>query len=259
MANELTFDTETTGTDTSRDQIIEICIQIGFRDEAKIITKRIKPTIPISKEAQAVHGISMEDLKDSPSFKQVGDSLRGYFDQAEVIIGYNVIFDLQIMQAELLRNKLSPISLKGKLIIDPLQIWRKMKPRSLSHAVKEFCGRDHSTAHSAEGDVVATADVYQAMIKSFNLENTPIKELAAMSLPQDWIGISNHITWRKQTPVFNFGKGRGQPVWNYLRSESGYFDWMRRQNFPAHVIEICDMAIQNNEADFAGWVQENFA
>lgn len=254
----LTFDTETTGLDTSKDQIIEISIQIGLGEDAEIKTWRIKPTKKISKEATAVHGIANQDLKDCPSFKEVGGDIVKLFDSAEVIIGYNVLFDLQILQAELSRNGFKQIALNEKKILDPLNIWRRMRPRKLTDAYKKFCGKDLEGAHSAEADVKATAEVYSAMHKRFELDKLSIEELSAMSMPSDWVGISHHIKWRNKTPVFSFGKGNGKPVWDFIQSDPSYARWMKNADFPPHVTEICDNAVEMEKDEFLSWIAKSY-
>lgn len=81
------FDTETTGL---RGQIIEwgICSPTG-----DILSQgRCKPTILIEPGAQAVHGISDEELADCPTFDQIALELFSHM-QDKTIVGYNVSFD----------------------------------------------------------------------------------------------------------------------------------------------------------------------
>ncbi|MCB0319971.1 MAG: 3'-5' exonuclease, partial [Bdellovibrionales bacterium] len=83
IVKEIIFDLETTGPNPSEDQIIEIAIQYGFDEGSEIKTRRVNPTIPISPAAQAVHGITMEDLKDCPTFKKLAKGIREVFEEAE--------------------------------------------------------------------------------------------------------------------------------------------------------------------------------
>ena len=57
------FDLETTGTDISKDRIVEIAILKLYPDGTQEkIEKRINPEIKISPEATEVHGIQMKWL-----------------------------------------------------------------------------------------------------------------------------------------------------------------------------------------------------
>ena len=57
----IAFDLETTGTNTSTDQIVQIAY--GYYENGALkdsVTKLFKPTIPINPGAQRVHGISLQ-------------------------------------------------------------------------------------------------------------------------------------------------------------------------------------------------------
>jgi len=93
----LVFDVETTGTDKRRDQVIELCMQFGLEGPSR--TWRFRPSCPISPGAQAVHGISIEDLADCPTFAECAEEIAAIFTQHEVIVGYNLSFDIDMLQA----------------------------------------------------------------------------------------------------------------------------------------------------------------
>jgi len=75
------FDIESTGLDVASDRIVEISMvkvspgAPGEPNNVEVKTRRINPTIPIPAEAQAVHGISDDDVKDAPKFAQIAKSL----------------------------------------------------------------------------------------------------------------------------------------------------------------------------------------
>ena len=105
----IVFDTETTGTDKDRDQIIELSIQPDLTDDSHQRTWRIKPNVPISPGAQRVHGITMQDLADCLSFRDLAGEIRPFFDKADILVGYNVSFDLEMLQSEFRRLRQPPI------------------------------------------------------------------------------------------------------------------------------------------------------
>ena len=66
------FDLETTGINISKDKIIEICIlKVFLMLQEKSKTWYVNPEMPIPAESTAVHGITDEDVKDSPTFKEL--------------------------------------------------------------------------------------------------------------------------------------------------------------------------------------------
>lgn len=166
------LDVETTGTDPARDQVIELCVQFGLDGAAGPGTSqvwRLRPSCPIHPGAQAVHGISMEDLAGCPGFAEVAREIREVIDGARVLIGYNLAFDIEMLQAEFLRNGGPPVDVSEKQLVDPLRLWQRCEPRSLQAAHRRFVGQEFAAAHSASADVAATGRVLRGMLSHFNL------------------------------------------------------------------------------------------
>jgi DNA polymerase-3 subunit epsilon len=174
------FDCETTGTDRTADQIIELCIQEGLGDDAPRHVWRIKPGVHIQPGAQAVHGISIEDLAGCPSFEGVADAIAEVFARADVLVGYNISFDIDMLQAELARIGRSPLDFAAKRIVDALRLWQHCEPRSLQHAHVRFVGNQFAAAHSASADVAATGRVLAGMLEAFDLAGQDWAQLAGI-------------------------------------------------------------------------------
>jgi DNA polymerase-3 subunit epsilon len=138
----LIFDTETTGVDPTQDRIIEICLltegHAGL--DRSIQTFRINPGCPISPAAWAVHGITDEELANKPTFRDCTPAIYDTVKNCDVIIGYNVQFDIDMLQAEFERVGVK-WDLQNVRIVDPLKIWRNQEPRTLSSAHERFVGR----------------------------------------------------------------------------------------------------------------------
>lgn len=251
------FDTETTGTNTERDQIIELSIQWGLKDDSPRKTWRIRPTVPIAPDAQKVHGITMEDLADCPKFSKCADPIRGAFNEAEVVVGYNVRFDLDILQAEYVRLRQPTIDLTGTLIVDPLRLWQACEPRSLQDAHTRFVGQEYEDAHSSAADVAATGRVLRGMKKTFGLKDRDWDEIADICEPErrSYIGPSHHFQWREGIAVVAFGKHDGKAIHALAVEENGgYLRWMLDKDFPQHVKEICRRALAGNQKSFCDWL-----
>lgn len=93
------FDTETTGLDPyGGDEIVSIGICDGHGN--KLFYSLVKPTRKRSwKEAEAIHGISPQDVKDAPKIKQIADEIRSHILGDKLVVGYNVEYDLMMLDA----------------------------------------------------------------------------------------------------------------------------------------------------------------
>lgn len=249
------LDVETTGKDRATDQVVELCLRLGLGSDAESRTWRIRPDVPIHPEAVAVHGITMEALAGCPSFSEMVPEVLAPIAEADVVVGYNVSFDLDVLQAELVRAGMPPLSLAGKLVVDVLRLWHHVEPRTLVAAHSKFCGEELVDAHQAEADVAATARVLVAMLAAFGLADQPWPAIAALSDPfanrTTWLGPSHHVQWDESgAVVFGFGKYKGQQV---AHVDAGFLRWVLAKDFPPHVKKICGVALER-PLRFGEWI-----
>ncbi|MDP4210246.1 MAG: 3'-5' exonuclease [Bacteroidota bacterium] len=233
------FDLETTGINIASDRIIEMAylkILPDGREESKCI--RLNPEKPISPEAQAVHGISDEDVKDCPTFKDVAQNLAKIFEGCDYA-GYNSNkFDLPLLAEEFLRAEVD-IDLKKRKFIDVQVIFHKMEQRTLGAAYKFYCNKDLENAHSAEADTYATYEVLQSQLEKYtNLEND-IDKLSEFSTQNKTVDFAGRIVYNdKNIEVFNFGKYKGIPVEEVFEKDPAYYGWMINNDFPLYTKKI---------------------
>ncbi len=255
------FDVETTGMDKQKDQIIELCMQFGLDDDAESRTWRMRPSVTMDPGAQAVHGISMEDLAECPPFSDVADELRALFADADMLVGYNLRFDIDMLQAEYLRLRQAPVDLTDKLVVDPFRLWQQCEPRSLMDAHKRFAGGEFESAHSAAADVAATGRVLRGMVKSFGLPSD-WEKVADVCEPDRafWIEGSKHLRWNDNDQVtIGFGKHAGTLLTELASGpEANYLRWIINKDFPAHVLEACRQALDLDAGAFEIWSAERF-
>ena len=256
------FDVETTGTDKKTDQVIELCVQFGVAADASSRTWRVKPAVEISPGAQEVHGISAEDLANCPSFGDVADEIREIFEEAQVLVGYNLSFDIDMVQAEFARLKQPLIEFGKKHIVDPFRLWQMCEPRSLQDAHRRFVGSEFEAAHSASADVAATGRVLCGMVAAFGLAPSwaGVAEVCEPDRGR-WVGPSRHIQWSDEgRVVLAFGKHRDLPVAELASSDDlrGYAEWIADRDFPPHVGLVIRRALEADEADLLKWVLDVF-
>lgn len=265
----LIFDVEATGRNKERDQIIELAMQFAtnLKDGPQLeYALRLKPQVPIEPGATAVHGITMEQLEGCGSFADHADEITEDFSAAEVIIGYNVDFDIAMLTAEFERISKPPPDFTSKIILDPYRLWQRQEPRGLQQAHQRFAGGAFEGAHGALADVGATWRVLAGMLKAFGLEDKGSRELALFCNPDraNWVGNSGHIVWKDGTAVLTFGKNNGRKVIDVVTGDPGYVKWMcadgRKGMFPRHVVKLCKQALEmrGKPAEFQAWLVETY-
>jgi DNA polymerase-3 subunit epsilon len=257
----IVFDCETTGIDFTKDQVIELCVQHGLDAQATSRVWRIKPGVPINPAAQAVHGITMADLAECASFAAYADEIASVFASAEVIVGYNLSFDIDMLQAEYMRIGKPALDLTGKKIVDAFRLWQQCEPRSLVHAHRRFVGDDFAAAHSASADVAATGRVLVGMLRHFSLEGQDWGQIATVCDPQraSWVGPSRHLRWEGEVIVLGFGKHMGMPLHELASGpDRSFLRWVIDKDFPPHVIEICRAALERNCEELVAWARQRF-
>ena len=230
----LFFDIESTGLNVATDRIVEISIIKVFPNgEKEVKTRRINPTIPISPEAQSIHGISNEDVKDCPTFRQIAKSLAQCMSGCD-IAGYNSTkFDIPLLAEEFLRADVTDFDFRKHNIIDVQNIFHKMEKRTLSAAYQFYCNKNLENAHSAEADTLATYEILMAQLDRYpdDLENDMkfLAEFSSKSRNVDYAG--RIILDSDDEPIFNFGKHKGKKVKDVFSTEPSYYNWMINGDF----------------------------
>lgn len=137
------FDLETTHSEPSEAQIVQVCAMIfeewELVDEYETL---VNPDIAIPIGAQNTHGISDTDVVDAPSFDEVAPELVKFMYRAELTCAYNGLkFDLPVINNQI--EKYAGEEMKVRLpMIDPL-VWErekrdKMYGNSLEKAAKRY-------------------------------------------------------------------------------------------------------------------------
>ena len=242
LKNDLcVFDIESTGLDVSLDRIVEISmLKTNPAGEESRLTLRINPEIEISKESSEIHGITKEDLKDAPTFKEVADQIAEFIGAAD-LAGFNSNkFDIPMLAEEFLRVNHS-FDMRERKFIDVQNIFHKMEQRTLVAAYKFYCDKDLIDAHSAEADVVATFEVLKAQVQRYEELENDMEFLAEFSTQNKFkvIDFAGRLAENdKGEPVYNFGKHKGKSIEEVDKNEPGYYGWMMNGNFPRYTKSV---------------------
>ncbi len=233
------FDLETTGTNILRDRIVEISyIKVMPSGNEIERTLRVNPEMPIPAESTAIHHITDEDVKDSPTFKQIAQELANTFLGCD-IAGFNSNrFDVPILMEEFLRAGVS-IDLSKRKFVDVQTIFHKMEQRTLVAAYKFYCGKDLAEAHSANADTRATYEVLKAQLDHYPSLENDIAFLSNFSTQNKNVDLAGRIVYNEAgIEVFNFGKYKGLSVEEIFRKDIGYYGWMMQGEFPANTKQV---------------------
>lgn len=244
------FDLETTGVNTAKDRIVEICVAKALPGKDKtggelvVKTYRINPGIPIPLETSLIHGIYDEDVKDAPSFKSIARVLAQFLDGCD-FAGFNSNrFDIPLLVEEFLRANVE-FDIKNRRMVDVQRIYHLMQPRSLTAAYRHFCGKELIGAHGAEADTLATFEVLATMVEkhagqtirdeqrkvSFTIDNDmDVLDSIARNNNVDLAG--RMVFNEKGEEIVNFGKHAGKPVLEVLKTEPAFYDWIQKGDFP---------------------------
>ena len=244
----LFFDIESTGLNIASDSIIELCfVKILPGGEQKVKTWRVKPwdyerqyQRPISPSAQAVHGISAEDLIDCPTFYEIADEVVQWLEGSD-LAGFNSAkFDLPMLAEEIERvrrwmNRELPVNLHEMKMVDVQNIFHAMEPRTLKAAYMFYCGRELENAHAAEADTLATYEVLKGQLDRYDgdprIENN-VDKLSKFSTKQRTVDYAGRLVLNdKDEPTVSFGKHKGKTAREVYFSEPSYFAWIDNGDF----------------------------
>jgi DNA polymerase-3 subunit epsilon len=229
------FDLETTGTDFVKDRIVEMSVLRVEPDGAQSIkTYRINPTIPIPVEASLVHGIYDEDVITCPTFKALAPEIFELLNPCD-LAGFNSNkFDVPVLMEEFIRAGLS-FSIDDRALIDVHRIYTHFEKRTLEAAYQFYCHKTLENAHSAEADTRATYEVFLAQLEKYSAELKPdMKFLHDLTNEERFLDSGRRFIFSGGKALFNFGKYKGRPVEEVLRTDPGYYNWMMQGDFALH-------------------------
>ena len=266
------FDLETTGLDMVKDRVIQLSFIKVFPDgKEERGDYLINPECVIQPIITQLTGISNEDVKDKPTFKQLAKTLEEKFTGCD-FAGFNSnYFDIPMLAEEFLRAGVNFDFSKSRLI-DACTIFKKMERRNLASAYKFYCGRkmeDDFEAHRADQDTEATYRVlmgeldYYTEEKQRSLGEDPegrvlqndMDCLAEFSKVNNNVDFAGRIVWGevrdaqgnavldekgqpKMTEYFNFGKHKGKTVAEVLRFDPGYYAWILAGDFTYNTKQV---------------------
>lgn len=160
------LDVETTGLDPNADEILQVALIRG--DETVLLSSHVRPERHVRwPVAQRVNGISPEMVAGCPSLSSLSQDLERHLCDAELIVGYNVAFDLAFVRA-------AGISCGSVPVFDVMREFAPVAGRrrggscDCSWVSLEHCAHHYGIrfrAHDALEDARATLRCFWAMLE----------------------------------------------------------------------------------------------
>ena len=172
------FDTETTGLQYSRDEIIEFAaVVVERREGVPAVIQEYDELIDLSPggfvppKIEQLTGISTADIRErglpkTRVARDIGEMIAGN----TLLLAYNAHFDLSFLYYFLLRDG-DPMILKGKDKLDLLTVYkdRHEYPHRLCNAIEVYgLSGKVCNSHRAVDDVLATVAVMEEMEKELD-------------------------------------------------------------------------------------------
>ena len=169
------FDTETTGLQFNRDEIIEFAAVVVERIDGKATVVQeydelitLSPGGFVPPKIEQLTGISNQDIRERGLPKtRVARDIAEMIQGNTLLIAYNAHFDLSFLYYFLLRDG-DPMILKGKDKLDLLTVYKDRHdyPHKLCNAIDTYdLAGQVVNSHRAVDDVIATVEVMKEMEK----------------------------------------------------------------------------------------------
>jgi DNA polymerase-3 subunit epsilon/CBS domain-containing protein len=160
------IDTETTGLDPRKARLLEVAgvrIAGGRIDNDETFRRLINPGEAIPPETTAIHGIDAADVADAPPFQGVWPDFSGFIGSS-IVIGHTLGFDLAVLQRECER---AGLHWQRPRILDTQHLAQVAEPRLGGYSLEQLAqwlGVEVASRHSALGDALTTARIFQALV-----------------------------------------------------------------------------------------------
>lgn len=232
----IVLDTETTGFVPGVDRVIELAI-LKYDTYEVLFHRRFNPGITIPEDAIRVHGITNADVANESGFSEFACEIASIVADAEAVIGYNVMFDRNMIVGEFKKLGESFVMPRWPTLVCAKRLWDMHEPkRNQMAAYRRFVDKaGFKGAHGALADVDACYAIVKHQLREFSLLDKPWHELD----PEQklWYGPTEHLIWNDGCLVVNFGKNKGTPAHVVDRS---FWKWLCDKDFPEHVKQIAD-------------------
>lgn len=236
------FDLESTGTDATKDRIVQLSLlKISPDGSHTQHTHLVHPGRPIPPASTAVHSITDEDVEHCLRFATVAPVLRDILIDSD-LAGFNIYkFDLSLLVAEFDRAGVE-FDYSTRAIVDLMTIFHKLNPRDLGAAVKQYAPEIAVPFEEQKHDAAVDSEVClpvltgQLLMHKHGLPRT-VAELGEYC-KGDRVDLTSKFKMVDSKVTFAFSKMAGRTLADVAKNDSGFLSWMLKQTFPTDVVKI---------------------
>lgn len=125
----------------------------------------VNPGVPIPPKVTEITGLKDEDVASAPKFEEIAEKFQKFVKKADVLVAHNLSHDVAIIDFEFKRLGQKFIWPRRRTCTVEATEHLKGHRLNLSALHIELFGKGFEKAHSAEGDVRATARCYVELLK----------------------------------------------------------------------------------------------
>lgn len=242
----IVLDLETTGTWVEKDRIVEIgMIKIMPDGIRQTYIKRVNPGMPIPPNVIRIIGITDDDVKGAPHFKDIAKEIIDFIGDSD-LAGFNILrFDLPLLEREFYDAGFA-FQWRGRDAYDAQKVYRLHEKRDLTAAYLLYCGKELSNAHSALNDAEAAVDILDAQIKRYGEEGKGIESLKDFDYERasGYFDSERKFCWWNGELYPTFGKyGRKKHIRAIAGEDSAYLKWILTKDFSGDVKAMVEKAL----------------
>lgn len=173
------IDTETTGLKAyAGDEICSISLieMEGLEITGRELNTLINPGRKITAESTAIHHLTDEDVKDSPVIEEMFFQVAEFIGES-ILVGHHIGFDIRFLNKTLQRELLCHLKHPW---LDTMLLYLVHTGRVGHYSLEEVA--DYSNVkvhgrHTAHGDAITTAKIFQKLASHLTEFNRPIQNL----------------------------------------------------------------------------------
>ncbi len=253
------LDLETTGTWLENDKIIDIALVKIFPDgKREIYSKKVNPGIPIPPRVSQLTGISNDDVKDAPAFKDISHDVLKFLTDCDYG-GFNVEkFDLPILEREL-RDSGLKFEWQKKKVYDAQKVYHVNEKRDLHAAYHFYCQKSLENAHTALADAEATIEILSTQVKKYGAGDEALETLAKFNYRKsdEYFDAERKFRWWNGKLYMMFGKyARKYTLQDLVKKDPDYLEWILSADFSEEVKLLIDEALKGKFPEYKEEVQD---